>query len=274
MRFYDPTQSPPERLDSLEMLPNLSEKDGAKKCLKMGLYPSVTTVLNIIREEYLERWLIKEAIQEVLNGKSMEAAVSEVYDRESPNAAFGTGCHAIAEEWFGHPKQEVTELMEKHARPLIDWFEKNVKERVFSELLLASPSMKVAGAVDLGFIDQKDRLIVGDIKVVKFSDKFPPSPGLAYRCQLSAYREMLREHDGRDYHRMSLYLASPFGWDKKPRLRIFEHDHCYLNAFKACRLLWEEQVTQPTLLTIDPGKAMPVASAPGTFDPTAYRTKP
>jgi hypothetical protein len=271
VRFYDPATQPCERHDSLELWPNLPEKDGAKKCLKLGFYPSVTTVLGIIREEYLERWLIKEAIKLVLEGKSMEDAVAEVYERESPNAVFGTDCHAVAEWWFGAPKPEVTELVEKHATPILRWFDVNVKERIFSERFLASPSMKVAGAIDLGFIDKQDRRIVGDIKVVKFSDKFPPSPGLAYRCQLSAYREMLREDDGHDYHRMSLYLASPFGWDKKPRLRIFEHDHCYLNAFKACRLLWEEQVTQPDLLTIDPKEPKAIL---GTFDPTKLRTKP
>lgn len=267
MRFYDPSTKPCERLDSLELFPKLPEKDGAKKCLKAGLFPSVTTCLNIIREEYLERWLIKEAIKEVLGGKTMEEAVEEIYTRESPNAVFGTDCHAVAEHWFGAPKPEVTAKVMAHAAPLIRWFENNVKEVIFSERLLASPSMKVAGAIDLGFIDSRDRLIVGDIKVVKFSDKFPPSPGLAYRCQLSAYREMLREDDGRDYHRMSLYLASPFGWDKKPRLRIFEHEHCYLDAFKACRQLWEAQVTQPTLLHYDPVDPKPTTA---TFDPTKY----
>jgi hypothetical protein len=268
MRFYDPTTAVPERLDSLELFPKLDEKEGAKKCLRLGLYPSVTTVLNVIREEYLERWLIKEAIKEVLAGKTMDEAVNEVYDRESPNAVFGTDCHAVAEHWFGAPKPEVTKKVEAHAAPLIRWFDKNVKEKIFSERLLTSPSMQVAGAVDLGFIDNQDRRIVGDIKVVKFSDRFPPSPGLAYRCQLSAYREMLREDDGHDYLRVSFYLASPFGWDKTPKLRVFEHDHDYLPAFKAARLLWAEQITQPTLLTYDPVETVAPTS---TFDPSQFK---
>ena len=271
MRFYDPNTTPCERHDSLELWPGLPEKEGAKKCIKMGLYPSVTTVLNVLREEYLERWLIKEAIKEFQGGKTVEESVAEIYDRESPNAIFGTECHAVAEEWFGAPIEEVSAKARIHAAPLIRWFEGNVKEIIFSERFLTSPSMKVAGAIDLGFIDNKDRRIVGDIKVVKFSDKFPPSPGLSYRCQLSGYREMLREDDGHDYHRMSLYLASPFGWDRKPKLRIFEHEHCYLPAFKACRLLWEEQVAQPSLLTYEPSKAVKESPSPATFDPTQFR---
>ena len=267
MRFYDPTTNPPERHDSLELWPKLQEKEGAKMCIKMGFYPSVTTALNIIREDYLERWLIKEAIKEVTeSGMDANQAINEIYTRESPNAVFGTGVHSLAEEWFGTERPDwITTQMEAHAKPLIDWFGENVREKVFSELFLSSPSMKVAGAIDLGFIDKQDRLIVGDIKVVKFSEKFPPSPGLAYRCQLSAYREMLREYDGRDYHRVSLYLASPFGWDKKPRLRIFEHDKCYLDAFKSCRFLWEEQVTQPKLTYIDP---KPKTTKPASWQPT------
>lgn len=270
MRFYDPGP-PVERHDSLELWPKLSEKDGAKKCLKMGFYPSVTTVLSVIREEYLERWLIKEAIKEVIGGKSMEEAVSEVYDRESPNAKFGTDCHAMGEWWFGATKPEVSELVEAHAAPLLKWFDANVEEVIFSERLLASPGMKVAGAVDFGYIRKDGVRCVGDLKVVKYSKKYPPAPGLAYRLQLSAYREMLREDDGHDYHRTSLYLASPFGWNNKPyMLPPFEHEKCHLAEFKACRLLWEGMVTQPAFQTLSQKIANP--TTPAVWTPTRKKT--
>jgi hypothetical protein len=269
MRFYAPGP-PVERFDSLELFPTLAEKKGAEKCLKMNLYPSVTTVLSVIREEYLERWFIKEAIKMFQDGLTMEESVDQIYSRESPNAKFGTDCHAMGEWWFGAAKPEVSELVEAHSAPLLRWFDNNVKEIIFSERLLASPTMKVAGAVDFGYIRKDGVRCVGDLKVVKYSSKYPPAPGHTYRMQLSAYREMLREDDGHDYHRTSLYLASPFGWNNKPyMLPPFEHTKCHLDEFKACRLLWEGMVTQPPFISLSDKLAKP--TTPGSFDPTKFR---
>lgn len=243
MRFYDPSTPSPTRLDSLERFPELKERDGARRCLELGYLPSVTTVLKTIREEYLERWLIKEGITEFTsNGGDATAAVNTIYTRESPNATFGVDCHAVAESWFGAPVPDVSDQVKAHTAPLLRWLDENVAEPIFAERMLADKELGVAGAVDLGFILKDGRRIVGDIKVVKFSKKYPPSPGLSYRCQLSAYAKMLSNHHGEPFERMSLYLASPFGYDKEPCLTVFDYDKCYLSAFQAARTIWEHQI--------------------------------
>ena len=265
MRFYSPEDR--ERLDSKALFPKFDDAKAAKACLKMGLLPSVTTVLDVIREEYLERWFISEGIAEFkANGGDSKAAVNAIYDRESPNAQFGTDVHACAEAFLLGTKQpEVTDLVKKHAAPLIRWLKENVKRVITAETTLCSRDIGVAGTVDMAFEHVDGRMIVGDIKVVKMSEKYPPKPGLGYRAQLSAYKAMLEEeHPEKNFQRMSLYCASPFGWNKAPKLKIFEYERDYLPAFRACRALWEFHATQEVLRSPEPEKA----SAPATWDPS------
>lgn len=268
MRFYDPTiKDAPERLDSLELFPRAGEIEGARRCLALGFLPSVTTVLNVHREEYLERWLMGQAIQEYAqNGNKAKEAVAHIYDRESENAQFGTDCHEVMEcVMLGKPMPDVSDDVMKHAAPLVKWIRDNVKGTLFCEKTLASEKVGAAGTVDMVFVHKNGRRIIGDLKVVKFSWKFPPKPGLAYKMQLSAYEGMIQEIRPDEYTRMSFYLASPFGWDKKPDIKVFEHGRCYLDAFKACRLLWDESIYQE----------MPQPMAGGivhaTFDPGQFK---
>lgn len=267
MRFYNiEDKDDIQRLDSLELFPNREEEVGVRKCLDMGLVPSVTSVLGIIRESYLEKWFMREAI-DIFKEKGGEPkeSVDEVFSRESPNAIFGTGCHAVGEAWMNKEKIEVEEEIKKHAQPLIDWFDKHVKRPIFAERLLGSHSLGTAGSADFAFEDHAGRLVLADLKVVKFSFKFPPKPGLGYRAQLAAYKEMLKQSTGEDFQPLSLYLASPFGWDKKPDMRVFEYgDKDYLPAFKAARKLWEEHAALEPLQCVNPTK---LPAALGTWEP-------
>lgn len=246
MRFYDPSTSPPERVDSADIFPRVDDTIAAQRCLKMGLLPSVTTVLDVVREEYLERWFMREAIDIVASGKSKKDAVDEVFSRSSPNAQFGTDCHSVAENTLKTLSAPVVEDPEvaRYSAPLVSWILTHVRQCIFAEELLASEELGVAGTADMVFETHDGRLVLGDLKVVKFSWKFPPKPGLAYKMQLSAYAEMLREKTRFSYDRLSFYLASPFGNDKEPELRIFPHSMDYLPAFKATRTMWEAKVMQ------------------------------
>jgi hypothetical protein len=245
----------------------MDETLGAKKCLKMGLLPSVTTVLNVHREEYLERWLMGQAIQEYsTNGNDAKGAVAHIYNRESENAQFGTDCHGVMEAAMkGEKMPEVTNEVMLHTGPLLAWIKKNVKETLFCEKTMASPRVGAAGTVDMVFIHNNGRRIIGDLKVTKFSFKFPPKPGLAYKMQLSAYEGMIQEVRPDEYTRMSFYLASPFGWDKKPDMRIFEHSVDYLPAFQSARALWDANIMQ------EMPKSLIGDVIPNTWDPSTYK---
>jgi len=266
-RFYDPATSPPERFDSLELWPNYDEVSADKQCVRMGLLPSVTTVLDAVRSPYLERWFIGEGIEEFkVNGGKKKEAVDHIYDRESTNAQFGTDCHEVMEAVMkGEPIPDVSEEVMKHSAPLIAWIKENVKETLFCEQTMASKKVGAAGTVDMVFTHKNGRRVVGDLKVVKFSWKFPPKPDIKYKMQLSAYEGMIQELRPDDYTRMSFYLASPFGQEKIPVLKTFEHTKCYLDAFLAARVLWEN-----TLLQEMP-KPMEGCELVETFDPAKYR---
>lgn len=268
MRFYDiDDQNAIQRIESSDIFPGKDEEAAVSRCIRMGLVPSVTSILGIIREEYLEKWFMREAIQIWADkGGEHKDAVTEVFSRESPNAMFGTSVHEVGEVWM---KREIFPIVEDavraHAAPMLKWFEKNVKRPIFAERLLGSRELRTAGSADFGFEDMSGRLVLADLKVVKFSTKFPPKPGLGYRAQLAAYKEMLRESTGDNYHPVSLYLASPFGWDKHPAMRVFEYgDKDYLPAFKSARDLWEAHATLEPLECINPAQQ---AATVGTFDP-------
>lgn len=256
MRFYTDEEKP-ERVHTEELYPHLSEEDAARKMLRCGLLPSVTTVLDVNREEHIEKWLCGQAIQEYAqNGNKAKEAVSTIYTRESDNANFGTDCHEVVEmHMLGGDTPVVSDEVKAHAAPALRWLKDNVKRVIAAEMCRASSDLGVAGTVDMVFETKGGELVVGDLKVVKFSYKFPPHPGFSYRMQLSAYEQMMHEVTGDRYKRWSFYLASPFGWDKKPELRIFKHERDSLPAFRLCRQLWEEKLMQEDL-TYDKMSAM------------------
>jgi hypothetical protein len=70
-----------------------------------------------------------------------------------------------------------------------------------------------------------------------------------------------------------MFLASPFGWDKAPRLLLFWHKKCHLASYKALREVWEAQLSQgpEDYTTVDPAKEL-VSDTPA-FDPLNFRKK-
>lgn len=265
MRFYDPSTNPPERLDSSELFPDKTESDGAKMCLKLGLLPSVTTVLNTVREDYLERWFCRSCIEldrALGSKKPPKEVVEKFFNTPSENAQFGTDVHDLISNWVLHGKRGDPKTLEwRHALPLVQYLEENMDEVVLSEEIIACKELGVAGAIDLVYRNKNGDLVLGDMKVVKWSSKFPKKPGFSYRAQLSGYAEMLRLERGMNVIRMSLYLSSPFGWEKNPKLIRYEHTADYLKAFKASRTIWESRLMSDNddlLINGSTGIAMPM----------------
>lgn len=268
MRFYCPDTG--DRVETEKTFPKLSEEEASKKCLRLGLLPSVTTILGTFREEWLERFFIKEGIKFYKELGDVKAAVDAVYTRESPNANFGTECHAIMESvLLKTPTPDVSPEAKKHAAPLVKWIRANVKRTICAERCLLSRELGCAGTVDMVVELNSGEMVVGDLKVVGFSRKYPHCPGLGYRCQLSAYAEMMRIETGTVFSRKSFYLASPFAfeWDmREPALEIFNHTQDFLPIFIAAREIWKAHLTMESLVAV---KNVPPAAP--AWEPT--RTK-
>jgi len=59
----------------------------------MGLLPSVTSVLAVIRQEYIEKWKMGEAIKNFSRHGNAYMAVEEHYSTDSKESKFGTRVH-------------------------------------------------------------------------------------------------------------------------------------------------------------------------------------
>lgn len=251
MRFYDPTGEPPDQIESKILFPKASEESGARRCLALGLVPSVTNVLNVIREEYLERWKIRQGIENFERHGNKWSALDAIYNKDSKESTFGTEVHDAVHRFVtGKPIEKNRQW--EHALPAVAWIKSQMEFLEFSELRLACKETGAGGTADLGFTNKKGELILADIKVVKFRRDYPPKPSLSYKAQLSAYEMMLRIKGFRPMRRISVYLASPFGDLPNPRRKIFEHERDYSEEFRSALKLWHgqfgEQSAEPQVL--------------------------
>jgi len=244
MRFYNPDTNPPECIDSQTLFPKVDEVTAAQRCLKLGYLPSVTTVLGVIRQEWLEKWKMREAIKRFEKTGNAWMAVEDQYNKDSKESIFGTSLHECVNQFLQGNMEKKSTTEAKHALPLMKWLEKNMKELILTEGTLACRKTGCAGTVDLVFKDKEGRETIGDIKVVKVRKDKKQSPPLSYRCQLSAYAKMLGQEDHKKYRRVSLYLASPYGDETEPKLIVFDYTKDYYPEFEACLKLWSSQYGQ------------------------------
>lgn len=241
MRFYDPESNPPDCLDSKALFPKVSDEIAAQRCLRLGYLPSVTTILGVIRQEWLERWKMSQAIKNFQNHGNTWLAVEENYNRDSKESIFGTEVHACVNSFLMGDDKDKNSQQAHHALPLMEWLSSNMRELLISEGTLVDKELGCAGTVDLVFIDKDGRETIGDIKVVKMRANKASDPPLSYKCQLSAYSKMIGKKDYEKYRRISLYLASPFGDLREPMLKVFEYKQDYLKEFESCLCLWHAQ---------------------------------
>jgi len=268
MRFYDPETSPPECVDSQTLFPKVDEVTAAQRCIKLGYLPSVTTVLGVIRQEWLEKWKMREAIKRFEKTGNAWIAVEDQYNKDSKESIFGTSLHDCVSKFLQGDLEKKDTLEAKHALPLMQWLDKNMRELLLTEGTLACKKTGCAGTVDLVFIDKDGRETIGDIKVVKVRKDKKQSPPLSYRCQLSAYARMLGQEDHQKYRRISLYLTSPYGDITEPKLIVFDYKKDYYPEFAACLKIWSSQYAEteePTQTTEELLKTSQEAFHPKNF---------
>lgn len=238
MRFYNPETNPAEKVDSKELFPKCDEVTATQRCLSLGLLPSVTSIVSILRQEHLERWKMSEAIKNYQRHGNTWKAIDELYsNRDSKEASFGTAVHEVVELFAQGKKPHKTQAA-TYALPALEWIQKTSSKILESETTLISKDLGCAGTIDLAIEDKEGNAILADVKVVKFRKAYPPNPGLGYRCQLSAYKKMLESKIGKPVRCVSLYLASPFGDQTDPELRVFNYEKDYWSEFQSCLTIW------------------------------------
>ena len=240
MRFYDPSDPDPRPVEAEGLFPKADTEEACRRCLAMGLVPSVTAVLGVIRQEYIERWKMSEAIKNFQRHGNAWMAVDTLFSSDSRESSFGTAVHDSIHRWLtGKPVAQGQPWT--HALPAVDWLRRNMGQLLVSEETFACRKTGTGGTIDIAFLDKAGEHVLADIKVVKIRRAYPAKPPLAYRAQLSAYEMMLRERGMPAMRRVSLYLASPFGDCPEPKLIVFPYKRGYEGEFRAALELWHAQ---------------------------------
>ncbi len=161
---------------------------------KLGLLPSVTTILNVLRKPQLESWLIEQSVLAALTtprneGEALDAFVQrvlhteKVQDQESGIAKKrGTEIHDALEQWAkGYP---IHQEMKPWIEPVADFLNK-FGAVIEAERIVVSDIDGYAGRTDLiqERYDNRNEH-VWDFKTTR---KLPQNPWPEHLMQLSAY---------------------------------------------------------------------------------------
>ena len=143
------------------------------------VYPSVTTVLGIVKDSFLDdvykpRMLTELArdnpdlpwsdLTEMVYGTRPHPKDGELI----PSHEFGTSVHATIERMINHQilgiqKDPGESCWDKWASPFLDWITENNVQVIACEKLVSHGGIKIAGSVD--FVGMKDsRIFLADYK--------------------------------------------------------------------------------------------------------------
>ena len=171
--FYDCTDIKDPTFNEKVATPFQAKKAGAKT------YPSVTTVLGIVKDDFIDSiWkpskLVEIARQnEFLDWRDVERLTYGT--REHPisgdvisSSEFGTTVHHCIEKWINHlylgeDSPEETEW-DMWAMPFITWVEENDVCPIACEKIVSNNYIKIAGSVDFIGHDAGGSLFLADYK--------------------------------------------------------------------------------------------------------------
>tara|TARA_R100001163_G_C5046216_1_gene183518 strand:+ start:707 stop:1483 length:777 start_codon:yes stop_codon:yes gene_type:complete len=139
----------------------------ARKC-KDAVYPSVTTILSIIKDPFLDGIYKPKKITELARQYPsmywMDVADLVYGQRQHPtsnelipSSEFGTAVHKRIEDYvefdlefpFGTTKHEMDRsIWDDWAKPFVDWYKEKQVQPIASEQVLACDKVKTAGSVD------------------------------------------------------------------------------------------------------------------------------
>ena len=141
---------------------------------KLGLYPSVTTLLGLFAKPGLDRWKQDQLLRIAFDNPAKLDESFENYanrclvEHEKPveeAADFGTKVHdAIESYWKG--KHIPDELLE-YIQPALDWKQENQLSFIEFELMLVSKAHGYAGTVDIVGRGKDNQMFILDWKTRK-----------------------------------------------------------------------------------------------------------
>lgn len=210
---------------------------------KLGLLPSVTTILGVLRKPQLESWLVEQSVLAALTtprneGEALDAFVQrvlhteKVQDQESDIAKKrGTEIHDALEQWAkGYPIQQE---MKPWIEPVADFL--NKFGPVIEAERIVVHEAGYAGRTDL----IQERYSNGSEHVWDFktTKKLPKAPWSEHLLQLSAYASAVYgEECGTSTGNIYISTIEP------GKFVVFENDDwwpTYLDGFKPLLDHWK-----------------------------------
>ncbi len=160
MAHFYTSNKKPSFLDDIKTAPQARKRG---KC-----YPSVTTVLGITKDEFIDTiytpkelcrlarehpHLDWQVIREMTYGFRTHPTTQE----EIPSSEFGTKVHKRIEELLMYDPQD-EDPFDEFAQPFLDWIEENDVEVLDCEYIISVSRFKIAGSVDSIGLDSEKKV--------------------------------------------------------------------------------------------------------------------
>jgi len=145
------------------------------QAIKYGrAYPSVTTVLGIVKDDFLDSIYTPRKLVELAREHSdvhYSILKEWVYGfREHPftgemisSSEFGTVVHKRIEDWLMDGEGEAT-AYDDWASPFISWVNEEGVQVVDTEYIISDSRFKIAGSIDFIGIDKDEKVFLADYK--------------------------------------------------------------------------------------------------------------
>lgn len=169
-----------------------------KDARKLGLFPSATTVMQIVSKPGLDRWSVEQgiraAIAEPYSGEDEDEYILRAYLRSQEyrnyTADFGTAIHnAICNLLGGRRAEKLDHILAPAiADKFCSWLDKQGYTVVATERTVVNEGLRLAGTIDLQLM-KDGKKILADLKTQDFSKR--PNVYKEHRWQLALYDAIL-----------------------------------------------------------------------------------
>ncbi len=244
--FYSSSKKP-QFLPSVETAPQ-ARKNGRA-------WPSVTTVLGIVKDDFLDNiYTLREitrlarenprlnyiTLKEMTYGFREHPFTGEMI----PSSEFGTAVHKRIEELLMDGDNEAHPY-DDWAQPFISWVEENNVDVVDCEYIVSDSRFKIAGSIDFIGLDDNKKVFMAD-----------------YKCRSCDGKGKFYGKDCKQLAIESVMLSKTLGLDYYPEIRSVcictntaehyhrvwtqeEFDYYFQGAKLAAKIYWQERMLKP-----------------------------
>jgi hypothetical protein len=143
-------------------------------------WPSVTTVLSVIKDPFLDAIYVPSKLVEFARNKDFDSLTwrdlkdmtygfrNHPWTNEPiPSSEFGTEVHKRIEDLLQGTADESASPWDDWATPFVEWVNENGVELMATEYVVGHPRLKIAGSIDFVGKDSDGKIFLADYKTRK-----------------------------------------------------------------------------------------------------------